>query len=66
MQKYMLALLVSLFGFVVSALAAVPAEITTLNDDLTSVWTLVKGLIIAVGVFVIAWKFFRKGANKAG
>jgi len=66
MLKVLFALTLAMFGLSVSALAAVPAEITTLDADLTSVWTLVKTLIISIGVFIIMWKFFRRGVNKAG
>jgi len=66
MLKVIMGLMLLAFGFVVQAVAAVPAEITTLNTDLISVWDLVKALIILIGVFTISWKFFRRGVNKAG
>lgn len=66
MLRKLFAFLALLLGLSVNALATVPAEITTALTDVNDVWDDIKLLIIAVGVFVIIWRFFRKGASKAG
>lgn len=65
MIRNMLALFCVLLGLSVQALATVPAEITTALTDVNDVWDDIKLLMIAVGVFVIIWRFFRKGVSKA-
>lgn len=52
-------------GFALNAQAAVPTEISTALTDLAGLWDDIKELVIAIGLFVIMWKFFRKGSNKA-
>jgi len=42
---------------------AVPAEITTALEDLTGLWDDIKPFIMAVGVFLILWRFFRRRAK---
>lgn len=63
--RILLALLASLGLFALNAQAAVPTEITTALADLSGLWDDIKELVIAIGLFVIMWKFFRKGSNKA-
>jgi len=66
MKKYVLALLAVFLGLFSQAYATVPAEITTALTDINDVWDDVKLLILAVGLFLIMWKFFRKGTSKSG
>jgi len=47
-------------------LATIPAEISTAVTDLEGVWDLIQPVILSVGIFVILWRFFRKGAKKVG
>jgi len=46
--------------------ATIPAEITTAVTDLEGVWDLLQPVILSVGIFVVLWRFFRKGARKVG
>lgn len=67
MFKKLLALTLASLGLlVINAQAAIPTEISGAVTDLTDLWDDIKVLVIAIGLFVIMWKFFRKGSNKAG
>lgn len=63
--KGLAGLFLFVFGLVMSVFATAPAEIDTAIADATSTWTSIKTLIVAVGVFVVLWKFFKKGISKA-
>jgi len=58
------------FGFTYAqaqmVIATIPAEITTAVTDLEGVWDLLQPVILSVGIFVVLWRFFRKGARKVG
>jgi len=64
--KMFLGMLAILFGLTINAFATVPAEITTALADVNDVWDDVKLLIIAVGIFFVVWKFFRRGVSRTG
>jgi len=54
-----------LFGIVLSAFATAPAEVSATIDDMESTWTLIKGVIVAIGAFLILWRLLKKGTGKA-
>jgi len=47
-------------------IATIPTEISTAVTDLEGVWDLLQPVILSVGIFVVLWRFFRKGARKVG
>lgn len=66
LKKLFLGMLAFLGLLAANAQAAIPTEISGALTDLTDLWDDIKVVVIAIGLFIIMWKFFRKGSNKAG
>jgi len=44
-------------------IATIPTEISGALTDLADLWDDIKPLVIAVGVFTILWRFFKRRAK---